>query len=155
MNAGEVGSHAVYPRASNVDLRPPDGKELASVSLPDSVRVVGVRAFYRCRGLTSVTLGNGVTSIGALAFEYCSSLASITIPESVMSIDYGAFSGCDALVSVVFEQPNDWYYVYNTSKYLVSFSTASEAANFVRDNMCMGCGINRTGNFESWGVLSD
>src|SRR5262245_46209731 len=29
-NAGEVGSQAVYPRASNVARMPPEGKELAS-----------------------------------------------------------------------------------------------------------------------------
>ncbi len=31
-NAGEVGSHAVYPRASKVARSPPDGKEDASGS---------------------------------------------------------------------------------------------------------------------------
>ena len=31
-NAGDVQSHAVYPLASNVALRPPDGKEEASGS---------------------------------------------------------------------------------------------------------------------------
>ena len=32
INAGEVGSHAVYPRASNVALNPPEGKLDASGS---------------------------------------------------------------------------------------------------------------------------
>jgi len=32
MKAGEVQSHAVYPLASNVALKPPDGKEEASGS---------------------------------------------------------------------------------------------------------------------------
>lgn len=32
MNAGEVGSHAVYPRASKVALKPPLGKDDASGS---------------------------------------------------------------------------------------------------------------------------
>lgn len=31
-NAGDEGSHAVYPRASKVFLRPPDGNEDASGS---------------------------------------------------------------------------------------------------------------------------
>ena len=33
MKAGLVGSHAVYPRASNVQRRPPEGKLEASGSL--------------------------------------------------------------------------------------------------------------------------
>ena len=33
INAGDVGSHTVYPRAASVDLNPPDGKEEASGSL--------------------------------------------------------------------------------------------------------------------------
>ena len=68
--------------------------------IPDSVTSIGVKAFYKCSGLTSVTIGNGVTSIGVEAFRGCSGLTSITIPDNVTSIGEYAFCGCSGLISV-------------------------------------------------------
>ena len=63
-----------------------DGHDsLTSVTIPDSVTSIGVRAFQNT-SLTSVTIGNGVTSIGDGAFTDCGSLTSVTIPDSVISI---------------------------------------------------------------------
>ena len=53
---------------------------------------IGDYAFSGCSGLTSITIPNSVTVIGWEAFCGCSSLTSITIPNSVISIEYGAFS---------------------------------------------------------------
>ena len=68
--------------------------------IPDSVTSIGVKAFYKCSGLTSVTIGNGVTSIGVEAFRGCSGLTIITIPDNVTSIGEYAFYGCSGLISV-------------------------------------------------------
>ncbi|MBQ2239705.1 MAG: leucine-rich repeat domain-containing protein, partial [Alistipes sp.] len=51
---------------------------LTSITIPESVTIIGHGAFYGCSSLTSITIGNGVTSIGEWAFEDCSSLTSIT-----------------------------------------------------------------------------
>ena len=96
---------------------------LTSITIPNSVEVIGENAFYGCTGLTSITIPPsvkviqsgafkgctnlksisipvGVTSIGEGAFYNCNSLTAITIPESVMSIDNYAFYGCSRLTSV-------------------------------------------------------
>ena len=73
---------------------------LNSITIPNSVAVVGDYAFFLCYGLTSVTIPNSVTSIGDEAFSGCSSLTSITIPNSVTSIGNNAFSSCTGLTSV-------------------------------------------------------
>ena len=73
---------------------------LTSVTIPDSVTVIGKRAFEQCRNLTSVTIGSGVTTIGEFAFSACSGLTSITIPDSVTSIGDWAFEWCDGLTSI-------------------------------------------------------
>jgi len=70
------------------------------VTIPDSVRSIGVGAFSGCTGLTSVTIGNSVTSIGVNAFSGCTGLTSVTIPNSVSVIANEAFSGCTRLTSV-------------------------------------------------------
>lgn len=65
---------------------------LISVSIPNSVTVIGNEAFLGCN-LTSVTLPNGVSFIGRAAFYNCN-LTSVTIPDSLTSIGYAAFKGC-------------------------------------------------------------
>ena len=73
---------------------------LTSVTLPNSVTSIEASAFSGCTALTSVTIPNSVTSIGKSAFEKCSSLTSVAIPNSVTSIGYDAFNGCEKLTSV-------------------------------------------------------
>ena len=51
---------------------------LVSVSIPNSVEVIGEGAFYRCRALTSIVIPAGVTTIETLAFDYCKALKSVT-----------------------------------------------------------------------------
>jgi len=72
--------------------------KLTSVTLPDSLEIIGQNAFSFCVSLESVTVPDGVTTIGGRAFEGCTGLSSIEIPESVTNIDYYAFGNCDNLV---------------------------------------------------------
>ena len=74
--------------------------DLTSVTIPNSVEIVGTGAFYGCSGLTSVTIPNSVKSIGDEAFGDCYVLTSVTIPNSVTNIGNRAFSSCSGLTSV-------------------------------------------------------
>lgn len=84
-----IGQHAFYK------------SEVTSVTIGNSVTIIGFGAFKDCSALTSVTIGNSVTSIGDWAFYDCSGLTSVTIPSSVISIGEFAFSSCSALTSVI------------------------------------------------------
>lgn len=72
---------------------------LSSVTLPDSLEIIGEGSFYRS-GLQDVTFGTGVTTIGDLAFGECTGLTSMTIPDGVTSIGQQAFDACYGLTSI-------------------------------------------------------
>lgn len=65
------------------------GKQLTSVTIPDSVTEISAEAFSN-NNLTSVIIPDNVTSIGTSAFSY-NQLTSVVIPDSVTTIDNHAF----------------------------------------------------------------
>ena len=73
-----------------------------SLTIPDSVVLIGSEAFYNCSGLNTLNIGNSVTTIDSAAFSSCSSLGSIVLPNSVTSIGAYAFDGCDSLDAVYY-----------------------------------------------------
>ena len=75
-------------------------RSMTSVTIPNSVILIGYGAFTECRGLTKVTIPSSVTSIGEGAFENCRGMTKITIPNSVISIHFRAFAGCEGLTKV-------------------------------------------------------
>lgn len=78
-----------------------DSYRLKSVTLPDTITLVGARAFSGCTALASVNLGKGVTSIEVEAFADCKSLSSITLPDGVKTIEEKTFHDCIVLAEVV------------------------------------------------------
>ncbi len=74
--------------------------EVTSVSLPETITIIGPKSFEECTKLTALELPNSVTTIGRRAFYDCHALAEITLPESVTSIEESAFSYCYKLTSI-------------------------------------------------------
>ena len=70
---------------------------LKSVAIPDSVEVVGERAFFWCEGLNELRLGRGIKKIEKDAFQLCSSLKTVVIPDSVEVVGEAAFALCHGL----------------------------------------------------------
>ena len=80
----------LYDYAKDTLIQCPATK--TSVSIPNSVTIIGDLAFADCISLTSVTIPNNVTTIGYSAFEDCSSLTSIKCWAcNPPSIDYCSF----------------------------------------------------------------
>lgn len=73
------------------------GAGLRRVTIPRSVREIGVSAFQECTELKSVKIPRGVEVIEAYAFAECKRLTSVTIPNSVRRIGYRAFRDCAQL----------------------------------------------------------
>jgi len=78
---------------------------LTSVIMENSIITIGSMAFFECINLTRIIIPDSVASIEERTFGSCASLANITIPDSVISIGHCAFKGCASLTSVTFEAP--------------------------------------------------
>ena len=66
---------------------------LQSVSLPQSLRIIGTCAFDNCY-IRELTIPEGVNSIGSGAFAGCENLEKINIPDGVSVIEDYLFSHC-------------------------------------------------------------
>lgn len=73
---------------------------IESITLPDSVEVIGKDAFNTCENLVRVKFPENLKIIEAGAFEWCESLSSVALPDGVTEIGYKAFNGCISLSSV-------------------------------------------------------
>ncbi len=74
---------------------------LESVTLPAGLTSLGNSCFYDCRNLASVTLPEGITTLGVNCFYRCTSLTPVTLPEGIEELGYQCFYGCTSLESVV------------------------------------------------------
>ena len=73
--------------------------DIISVVLPESVKSIGDRAFYRCESLVSVDLG-GVETIDFQAFSFCISLETVIAGASLKTVGFESFFGCYDLAVV-------------------------------------------------------
>ena len=75
-------------------------KSLTSITIPDTVTVIGAYTFNNCNRLKSIIIQGGIKSIGGNAFNNCTALATVIIQEGVENIRACAFQGCSGLTSI-------------------------------------------------------
>ena len=88
------------PVTSIADNAFKENATLISVSIPDSVKMIGKYAFCGCERLKTVDMGSGVEKIDDYAFNFDDKLKNITLPDSVKYIGEDAFLGCWSMPSV-------------------------------------------------------
>lgn len=83
----EIGTYTfMYPSGAAADL--------TSVTLPETITIIGNNAFTGNRNLTKVNVPSSCKSLGAFAFQRCTALTSLTIPEGVEVIGNQCFNSC-------------------------------------------------------------
>lgn len=65
-----------------------------SVSIPNSVKIIGPGAFKNHKEIINVLIPDSVTTIGEDSFNGCTSLVSVSGMDNVTSIEDRAFMGC-------------------------------------------------------------
>lgn len=76
---------------------------LESVSLPDTLTIVGEGAFMGCSSLKELVIPDGVTSLGVAAFYNCNILETIVLPAGISSIPRQCFAYCYRLKSIYYK----------------------------------------------------
>jgi hypothetical protein len=105
-----------------------EGTALKTVVIPRGVTEIGSSAFADCTSLASVTIPNSVTVIGQKAFKGCTSLTSITIPNGVTLIDDEAFMDCTSLTTVTIAPIKRDFGWFRGTFYGCKLNIASQAA---------------------------
>ena len=74
---------------------------ITSVTIPDTIKTIGRRAFHGCEQLQTVTFeaGSQLQTIDDEAFDGCTALTEITLPHSVTAIGSLAFQSCTSLTT--------------------------------------------------------
>lgn len=70
------------------------------LSLPSSIRTLGLGAFQGCGSITSLTVNTGLKSIPVQCFNRCGGLETVYLPANLESIDNLAFANCEKLYDV-------------------------------------------------------
>ena len=99
-SCGSLESITLPDSLTNIGLRAFSHSGLTSIVIPGSVAEISEKAFYYCESLTDVVIQDGVSIIGEDAFSDCILLENVTIPDSVTEIIRCAFYDCYILKSI-------------------------------------------------------
>ena len=119
-----------------------DNKTLYNITLPNTVKLILDKAFYRCNYLKSINIPDGLRLIGTAAFSECTSLRSISLPNSLMEIKDKAFEYSSlADMTLIIDNPNLKLGMY-CFRYTKLRNVKLEAAAYVNDTIFYDCGFN-------------
>lgn len=76
------------------------GRNIHSVTIPQSVTSIGDYAFSRCEKMDSLTINDAATSIGSWAFDECYKLTTLSLGKNITTIGDYAFLDCHTLDNV-------------------------------------------------------
>ena len=135
-----IDGYAGYPVTEIAKSALMRATNIKTLTIGDSVSVIGEVSFYGCENLSSVSFGKGVVEIGKNAFENCTSLEQIVIPEGVSKIAERTFAGCTALKSVSMHANVTEIRGYAFEDCISLFTiTIPQKVKYIRDYSFKGC----------------
>ena len=131
----------------------------SSVSIPDTIKIIGAEAFAGNTSITSVSIGKNVTEIEYGAFKDCTylntvklpdslitvgnavfsnntSLKKITLPKNLKNLGSGVFAGCDKLSTIGIAKENPYFVFEKNALYdkektiLYCYAEGSKATSY-------------------------
>ena len=72
---------------------------MTSISLPDTMTIIGKSSFWRCDKLESVHASN-INTIGGTAFGYDTNLRNVDLGDGIKKVERAAFAYCSSLEKI-------------------------------------------------------
>jgi hypothetical protein len=66
---------------------------LTHVSIPNTVKTIGLRAFEECSALENISIPESVIEIGGYAFYNCTGIKTLILPDTLIYVEEGIFKG--------------------------------------------------------------
>ncbi len=79
---------------------------VTEIKLPSGLEEISYRAFADCTSLQKITLGDEVVSVSSSAFSNCKSLTEVYFGTELRELGYGVFAGCDSLSTLKISEKN-------------------------------------------------
>ena len=73
-----------------------------SLTIPNTVKSIGVYAMYGCENLTALQLSSQINIIDESVFENCTALTTLNLPSNIKILRGSAFAGCSNLSTISF-----------------------------------------------------
>ena len=126
---------ALYNKNKNRIIAYPGGKTDANFDIPVGVDTVSTNCFLQNKYLESVTIPDGVTNIMLRAFKGIDKIKSISLPGSLKYVGNGAFSDCKSLTEILtngafFSEDGVLYNVSNKTN-LIQYPAGKSDVEFV------------------------
>jgi hypothetical protein len=90
----------LFNKDKTILIKYPEDRNTMRYTIPNSVKMIGKKAFSNCKYLESVYLSENIDEVGEYAFSECISLKDIFIHSNVSKIETGAFWGCKLLSNI-------------------------------------------------------
>lgn len=77
------------------------GRDMQSVTVPDTVTYIGEAAFESCDSLETITLGSGLKELGYGVFNNCVSLTRLELPDGIEKVGGSVINNNDIITEIV------------------------------------------------------
>ena len=118
-----------------------------TVSLPENLKSIGVRAFSKCMALKSISIPDSVENIGDFAFQGSSYLANISMPAienfGIEAIDSNRMYEC---ITVTSGKINDSLFAFSSVKNII----ISDEVKEIEEYAFKSCSRLETVTLPSW-----
>ena len=110
---------------------------VASITVPGTVKSFGEGAFGDCKSLNKVTLNEGLEEVGEYVFQNSSGIHEITVPASVKKVKQSGFHISSACRIRVLGEDTDWAddSIYEST--LVAGKEGSTIQKYAADHSCI------------------
>lgn len=115
-NGLAIDNYVVCEGTENIsDFAFSDCKNIVTIDIPSSVKIIGSSAFEDCSSLESVQLPEGLIIMEDWLFNNCKNLASLSLPSSLRKMKAYCLRNCESLQRIESKIKRiDSLYVYDT-----------------------------------------